>query len=67
MAVTRRRLSLDGDVRILDLASTKGVKFPLWMVRRSAEILVNNAEQLDSEELQAVVDVLLRETRQRVQ
>ncbi len=53
------------EVKIVDLSTSSGVKLPQWMVRRAAEILVNNAEQLTREELRSVADILMREAGSR--
>lgn len=60
------RESLQKEVKIVDLSGTKGVWFPRWMVRRSAEILVNNVNQLTPDELRSIADVLLREAASRL-
>ncbi len=55
-----------GDVRIVDLSASGGPRYPLWMVRRAVEILMNNTDRLTLEELQSVADVMLREAGSRV-
>ncbi|MFQ5837380.1 MAG: hypothetical protein ACE5HJ_01190 [Thermoplasmata archaeon] len=67
---TRRELeegkSLQEEVRIVDLSARGGIKVPLWLVRRAAEILVSNAEQLSTEELTSLAHILMREAGSRV-
>jgi hypothetical protein len=58
--------ALQEEVKIVDLSATGGVKMPLWLVRRAAEILINNAEQLTSEELTSIADILMREAGSRL-
>jgi hypothetical protein len=57
---------LQEEVRIVDLSATGGVKLPLWLVRRAAEILINNVEQLTSEELTSIANILMREAGSRL-
>lgn len=53
------------EVKIVDLAESRA-RFPSWLVRRSAEIVLTNIEQLTTVELRSMADVLLREAGSRV-
>lgn len=52
-------------VKIVDLSSGRRLKQPTWLVRRAAEILVHNADQLTAEELTSIAQVLMQEAGSR--
>lgn len=57
---------MEGRVRIVDLSNQRKLRQPIWLVRRAAEILVHNADQLTGEELTSIANVLMREAGSRL-
>lgn len=53
-------------VKIVDLSGERRLRQPTWLVRRAAEILVHNADQLSAEELTSIARVLMQEAGSRL-
>lgn len=53
-------------VKIVDLSGNRRVRQPTWLVRRAAEILIHNADQLGVEELQDIAHLLMTEAGSRL-